>query len=135
MKLLLQAAIRTSKHLTLAILTLVTLLFLTMANQCEMFAVGLMANTGADFFTLFSPEGKKVKDKIHLAEVLQKWDQIDQNHDGVITKRNAAAALAQRKDTNPLSWIMHKVATQFDFEQNFSLLISILIAVALFKAV
>src|SRR5690606_7069580 len=43
--------------------------------------------------------------------------------------------LAQRKDSNPLSWIMHKVAVRFDFEQNVSMLISILIAVALFKAV
>ncbi|HSX26176.1 MAG TPA: ABC transporter ATP-binding protein [Chlamydiales bacterium] len=135
MKLLLIAAIRNSKHLTLAILTFVTLLFLTMANQCEMFSVGLMANTGADFFTLFSPEGKKVKDKIHLSEVVKRWDQIDHNRDGSISKRDAAASIAQRKDTNPLSWIMHKVAAHFDFEQNFSLLIWILISVASFKAV
>ncbi len=135
MSLLLQAAIRNSKHLTLAVLTLVSLLFLTIANQCEMFSVGLMANTGADFFTLFSPEGKRVKDKIHLADVLEKWGQIDHNHNGTITKRDAATAIAQRKDTNPLSWVMHKVAVQFDFEQNFSLLILILVSVALFKAV
>lgn len=135
MSLLLQAAIRNSKHLTLAVLTLVSLLFLTIANQCEMFSVGLMANTGADFFTLFSPEGKKVKDKIHLADVLEKWGQIDHNHNGTINKRDAASAIAQRKDTNPLSWVMHKVAVQFDFEQNFSLLILILVSVALFKAV
>ncbi|OGN63418.1 MAG: ABC transporter ATP-binding protein, partial [Chlamydiae bacterium RIFCSPHIGHO2_12_FULL_49_9] len=135
MKLLLQAALRNSRHLTLAILTLVTLLFLTVANQCEMFSVGLMANTGADFFTLFSPEGKKVKDKLSLADVSRKWELIDQNGDGVITKQDAAAYIAQRKDSNPLSWIMHKMAAYFDFERNFSMLISILVAVALFKAI
>ncbi|MES2273332.1 MAG: ABC transporter ATP-binding protein [Chlamydiota bacterium] len=135
MKLLLQAALRNSRHLTLAILTFVTLLFLTIANQCEMFSVGLMANTGADFFTLFSPDTKKVKDKISLSEVTRRWKSIDQNGDGVISKQEAASHIARRKDTNPLSWVMHKVASYFDFEKNFSMLISILVAVALFKAV
>ncbi|MGB7978058.1 MAG: ABC transporter ATP-binding protein [Chlamydiales bacterium] len=134
MKLLLQAVLRNSKHLTLSILTFVSLLLLTMATQCEMFSVGLMANTGADFFTLFSPEGKKVKDKISLADVTRRWEAIDLNEDGVITKQEAAIYIAQRKDSNPLLWVMHKVAARFDFEQNFSLLISILVAVALFKA-
>jgi ABC-type multidrug transport system fused ATPase/permease subunit len=135
MKLLLQAALRNSKHFTLAVLTFITLLSLTVANQCEMFSVGLMANTGADFFTMFSPEGKKVKDKISIADVTRRWEAIDVNEDGVITKQEAAAFLAQRKDANPLGWIMHKFAAHFDFEQNFSLLISILVAVALFKAI
>src|SRR5690242_18223465 len=135
MKLLLQAALRNSKHLTLAILTFITLLFLTVANQCEMFSVGLMANTGADFFTLFSPDGKKVKDKISMADVTRRWEAIDVNEDGVITKQEAAAYIAGRKEANPLSWVMHKVSSRFDFEQNFSMLITILVAVALFKAV
>ncbi|MDE3045147.1 MAG: ABC transporter ATP-binding protein [Verrucomicrobiota bacterium] len=133
MKLLLQAALRNSRHLTLAMLTLVSLLFLTVANQCEMFSVGLMANTGADFFTLFGGEGKKVKDKIKLEEVLRRWDQIDQDNDGVITKQDAALHIARRKDTNPLYWVMHQVSAHFDVEQNFSLLVAILVGVALFK--
>lgn len=135
MKLLIQAALRNSKHLTLAILTFVSLLCLTIANQCEMFSVGLMANTGADFFTLFTPDGKKVKDKISISDVTKRWEVIDINEDGVITKQEAARYLAGRKDSNPLSWVMHKVASRFDMERNFSLLIWILISVALFKAV
>ena len=134
MKLLLQAALRNSRHFTLAVLTFTALLFLTIANQCEMFSVGLMANTGADFFTLFTPDGKKVKEKISIADVVRRWDSIDANGDGVITKQEAAFSIAQRKDTNPLGWVMHKVASRFDFERNFSLLIEILVAVALFKA-
>ena len=59
MKLLLTAAFRNRRHLTLAISTLIGLLFLTIANQCEMFSVGLMANTEVDFFSMFSGEGKK----------------------------------------------------------------------------
>ena len=134
MKLLLQAALRNSRHLTLAILTLVSLLFSTVANQCEMFSLGLMANTGADFFTLFSPD-KKIKDKIKIDEVLKRWKEIDQNDDGVVSKKDVAHYLAGKKDSNPLSWIMHKISAYLDIEQNFSLLILILVAVACFKAV
>ncbi|MBS0625937.1 MAG: ABC transporter ATP-binding protein [Verrucomicrobia bacterium] len=134
MKLLFFAALRNSKHLTLALLTLVTLLFLTVANQCEMFSVGLMANTGADFFTLFHPEGKKHKDKIALNDVVRTWKEIDHDGDGYINKQDAAIYMAQRKDTNPLNWVMHKVAARFDYEENFTLLIFILVGVALFKA-
>lgn len=135
MRLLLQAALRNGRHFTLALLTLLTLLLLTIANQCEMFSVGLMANTGADFFTLFSPDGKKTKNKLTLSEVEQRWELIDQDADGVISKRDAASYIAQRKDSNPLSWILHKFAARFDIEQNFSLLIWLLVCVALFKAV
>src|SRR5690242_13048950 len=104
MKLLLQAALRNSRHLTLALLSFVTLVMLTVANTCEMFSVGLMANTGADFFTLFSPEGKKVKDKISISDVTRRWELIDVNEDGVITKQEAAAYIAERRNVNPLSW-------------------------------
>lgn len=135
MRLLLQAALRNGRHFTLALLTLFTLLLLTIANQCEMFSVGLMANTGADFFTLFSPDGKKTKNKITLEEVEERWALIDQDGDGAVTKREAASYIAQRKDTNPLSWILHRFASHFDIERNFSLLIWLLVAVALFKAV
>lgn len=94
-----------------------------------------MANTGADFFTLFTAEGKKVKDKISISDVTKRWELIDFNEDGVITRQEAARYLAGRKDTNPLSWVMNKVASHLDVEQNFLLLITILISVALFKAV
>lgn len=134
MRLLLQAALRNSKHFTLAVLTLIGLLFLTIANQCEICSIGLMANTGADFFTLFSPDGKKVKDKISISDIMRKWETIDLNEDGVISKQDAAAYIAQRKGANPLSWAMHWASSQFDFEENFSTLIAILAMVALFKA-
>ena len=135
MKLLLQAALRNSRHFTLAILTFFTLLSLTVATQCEMFSVGLMANSGADFFSLFSPDGKKVKDKISLREVNQRWALIDTNGDGIITKKDASFYIGERKGSNPLGWVMHKVSSHFDLEQNFSMLVAILALVALFKAV
>lgn len=134
MKLLLQAALRNSRHFTLTIVTFLTLLCLTLATQCEMCSLGLMVNSGADFFTLFSPDGKKIKDKVSLKEVMRRWDLVDANHDGVITKQEAAAYIAQ-KDANPLSWVRHQISSKFDVEENILTLIGILAFVALFKAV
>jgi len=135
MKLLIQAALRNSRHLALAIVTLITLLLLTLANQCEMFSVGLMANTGADFFSLFGPDDRGQVKKVRFGDVVQHWELIDRNHDGAITKQDAAVYMAQKKGANPLSWVMHHVASHFDIEENFAMLIEILVAVALFKAV
>ncbi len=135
MKLLLQAALRNSRHLTLTLLTFVTLLSLTVATQCEMCSLGLMANTGADFFSLFSSDGKKIKERIHLKDVIRKWDQIDVNGDGVITKQDAVDYLAKRKDANPLNLLRHWISSRFDLEKNLSTLVAILAFVAVFKAV
>ena len=135
MRLLLQAALRNSRHLTLAIVTVVTLLLMTIANQCEMFSLGLMANTGADFFSLFGPDDKGQVKKVRFGEVVQHWELIDRNHDGAITKQDAAVYMAQRKGANPLSWVMHRIASHFDIEENFAMLIGILAIVAVFKAI
>lgn len=133
MKLLLQAALRNSRHLGLAILTFFTLLLLTTANQCEMFSVGLMANTGTDFFSLFS-DGKKTQNSISLEEVQNRWQEIDLDQDGIINKQDASIAISKKKQANPLHWVMNKMAMQFDLEKNFQTLIAILVFVAIFKA-
>jgi ABC-type multidrug transport system fused ATPase/permease subunit len=133
MRLLFQAALRNSRHLTLAICTFITLILATIANQCEMSALGLITNTGADFFSLFGPEDREVK-KIRFGEVVQNWELIDRNHDGTITKEDASIYMAQKKGANPLQWAMHHIASHFDIEENFSMILIVLIAVALFKA-
>ncbi len=120
--------------MTLAVITVVTLLLLTIANQCEMFSLGLMANTGADFFSLFGPDDKGQVKKVRFGDVVQHWELIDRNHDGAITKQDAAVYMAQRKGANPLSWVMHRIASSFDIEENFAMLIGILSIVAIFKA-
>ena len=76
MKLLLLSAIRSSKHLLLAITALVLLICLTMANQTERCALGMMANNGTDFFKLFS-DGKS--SNVSKADIENRWSQIDEN--------------------------------------------------------
>ncbi|NGX63489.1 MAG: Lipid A export ATP-binding/permease protein MsbA [Candidatus Anoxychlamydiales bacterium] len=137
MRLLFKAALKNSKHLSLAIITMVTLLFLTVADQMEMFSMGFIANTGADFFTLF---GKDRKGKLHsndyvtLGDVQNKWSTIDTDENGVISKKDAAIYIAGRKNSNPLNRMFRIVANKLNIETNFSGMISILVFVALFKA-
>lgn len=139
MKLLLLAALRNRKHLSLLIVTLVTLFALTIGSQLEMFALGIMSNSGADFFTLFSKEqadGRvQAQEVISLEQVQQKWPEIDTTGTKEITKQQATVYLAKRKETNPLNWVLHKAKERFQFANNVAALVIILVSVALFKAV
>jgi len=137
MKLLLQAALRSRRHLSLLIVTFVTLLCLTIASQLEMFALGVLSNNGADFFTLFSTEqaaDAAPQTGISLQEVEAKWNQIDTDQSGTITKAQAASYMAA-KETNPLNWLIKKFRTQFQFSNNIKALVIILMGVAIFKAI
>lgn len=131
MKLLLLAAVRNKKHLFLAIFTFISLLLLTVANQTEMFSIGLMANTGADFFTLF--ENKKA-DAVHFKDLQHRWNKIDKKNKGYITKRDAANFLAQHQNNNVINRVLYTVSSKLNIEQNLVKLIMILALVAFFKA-
>jgi ABC-type multidrug transport system fused ATPase/permease subunit len=139
MKLLLKAALRNRKHLSLLVMTFLTLFALTIASQMEMFALGVMSNTGADFFTLFSPENKQggtpTQEGITLQDVEAKWRQIDTDGTGQITKQQATSFLAQNRETNPLNWILNKIKHKFHLGGNLNVLIILLLSVAVFKAI
>ncbi|KKK86961.1 hypothetical protein LCGC14_2758000, partial [marine sediment metagenome] len=138
MRLLLKAALKNSRHLSLAMITLVTLQFMSIANQMEMFSLGFIANTGADFFTLFGKDRKRKlhsNDKVSLNDVKEKWDAIDTDKNGVISKKDAAIYIAGRKNSNPLNRIFRIVGNKLNLEGNFKGLIYILVFVALFKAI
>jgi len=136
-KLILKAALRNRKHLSLLIATFLTLFALTIASQLEMFALGVLSNTGADFFELFSPAQKsagQIVDGVTLQDVTDKWKEIDKAGHGVITKQNATLFLGQKTETNPLNWLLREVKEKFDFT-SIKALIIILLSVAVFKAI
>ncbi|MES2122500.1 MAG: ABC transporter transmembrane domain-containing protein, partial [Chlamydiota bacterium] len=133
------------KHLSLLIVTFVTLIALTVASQLEMFALGILSHNGADFFALFS-SGKKVEstnpldqrsgvEAISLQQVEKQWSLIDKEGTGSITKQQAAAYMSQKKDENPLNWLIRKVKDRFAFTSNVNALIFALVCVAVFKAI
>lgn len=136
MKLLLQAALRSRKHLSLLIVTFATLLCLTVASQMEMFALGVLSNNGADFFTLFSTEQAPgvPHDSVSMQTIEAKWPEIDKSGTGEITKQQAAAYMAT-KETNPLNWLVREFREHFQFSNNIKALVIILLCVAVFKAI
>src|SRR3990167_9149304 len=134
MKILLQAALRVRKHIYLFLLTFVTLVGLTIANQAEMLTLGVLSNSGADFFALFS--GKKGRtESITLDDVKEKWNSIDQNHTGAITKEDVEDYINKKKDSNPLHRLIHPIKKYFHVEKNLRAFIVLLLIVALIKAV
>lgn len=138
MKLLLRLAIRSRKHLSLLIVTLATLLALTVASQLEMFALGIMSNAGADFFTLFSMEKQErlhSQNTITFEQLQEKWKDIDVEGTGEITKQSASTYLATKRETNPLNWLLNKARTRFQITSNLVALVGMLVCVAMFKAV
>lgn len=145
MKLLIEAAVRSRKHLSLLIVTFVTLIALTIASQLEMFALGILSHNGADFFALFSNEKnvestnplerKAAQESITLQQVEKQWALIDKEGTGAITKQQAAVYMSQKKDENPLNWLIRKVKEKFAFTTNINALIFALVCVAVFKAI
>ena len=139
MKLLLKAALRSRRHLSLLVVTFLTLFVLTVASQMEMFALGVLSNNGADFFTLFSKKKTQAAfnaDAVSLKQVEETWYDIDTDKSGTITKKQATTYItAHKKDANPLNWILGKLKQKFQFSNNVNALVFILLCVAVFKAI
>lgn len=136
MKSLLKLAINSKKHLFLLIATFLSLIFLSVASQLEVFALGILSNKGADAFSLFSSHQKNKTQVIELNTVLERFPQIDKDHKGYITKEEASDyLLSSQADSNPLNWVMYKAKkTIFKGEETLGPLLGMLIFVALFKA-
>ena len=134
MKLLLKAALRAKEHIFWLVMMLVTLFMVTVASQAEMVSLGVLTNTGSDFFTLFQPEGKsKPKSSVTLQDVEARWDVISQGNES-ISKADATKYLS-RNNSNPLGRILHVFKQVFDIEGgNLKVLGLMLILVAVFKA-
>lgn len=143
MNFLLSIALKSKKHLLLFVSTLITLILLVIASQLEVFALGVLSNKGADFFTLFSTQAEspssltqtKDEEKITLKDIEVRWPSIDTEGKGYITKQDASSYLGKRKDINPLNWAIDKVKTKFSLSSNVKALLLTLLGVALFKAI
>lgn len=137
MKLLFQSALRNAKHFSLALITMAMLLFLTVANQMEMFALGMMANTGVDFFTLFGDEKEgqiQSDNQVSFSTVEEKWSKIDKHATGSISKQAAINYLGKRKEANLLSRMSRAIFSKLKLDLSFQGVIMVLVLVAVIKA-
>ncbi|NNM42867.1 MAG: ABC transporter ATP-binding protein [Chlamydiae bacterium] len=109
MKLLMKAALRTRKHLSLVIITFSTLFILTIANQLEMFALGVLSNVGSDFFS---------------EAPVEKVQEV-----------SSSLVSATKFEANPLQFVMKYIKENFQFASNLNALILMLLMIAIFKAI
>ena len=79
MHLLLKAALRNRRHLSLLITSFVTLILLTMANSLEVSALGVLTNV----------------------------DTLTQATGGAVSSPMPEAFMRKPKETNPLNWAIH----------------------------
>lgn len=130
MKLLLKAAFRVHRHLSLFAVTLATLIGLTVSSQMEMFSIGVIADTGTDFFSLFSSGEEHVSKE----EVFEKWKKIDQGEKGIITKDDAQTYMIKKSGNNPLKRVMYHLKRMFHFQDHMKVFVTLLMLVAITKA-
>jgi len=138
MKNLLKLALLSKKHLFLVISTFLSLIFLSIASQCEVFALGVLSNKGPDVFELFSKKTAHFDEevKVELSTILEKFPKIDQEGKGFFTKQEASDYLLKsKKDPNPLNWIIQATKNKFFSTGGVAPLLVTLVAVALFKAI
>lgn len=137
MKFLLKAALSVHRHFTLFLFSFATLIGLTIASQLEMFSLGVLTDTGADFFTMFASKDQNGELNKHVKweDVEGKWEKIDREDRGVITKEAAESYLITRKTHNPLKRVIHKIKRTIRIEENLKAFVILLLFVAAFKAV
>jgi ABC-type multidrug transport system fused ATPase/permease subunit len=107
MLLLLKAALRNRKHLTLLLFSFLALGLLTIANALEISALGVLINA----------------------------DTLSQLMSGKPLAAPTLELLGQHKHTNPLQWIIEAVQQQMGSVSSLRVLVGILISVAIFKAI
>jgi ABC-type multidrug transport system fused ATPase/permease subunit len=131
---LLIRAIRTVKGQAIWLfMTFGTMLLLTLANQVEMLSLGVLSNSGADFFSLFQAKEQEQNKKITLEMVESKWDSISKGKP-YITKEDAVYYLGKH-DENPLARLMHEFKKGLGLHGgNLKALVILLMLVACFKA-
>ena len=136
MKLLFKAALLVHRHLLMLILTFGTLIGLTLSNQMEMFTLGVLSDTGADFFALFASKDEKGAQHDHVTwqEVEHKWQEMDPDQKGVVTKEEAESYLSKQRGHNPLKQVIFKIKKAFRVEKNLKAFVLLLCFVAGFKA-
>lgn len=131
MKLLIHTVLQNRKHYLLMLFTLASMLAMTIGSQLEMFSLGVLTSSGADFFKLFADKGA---DSVSLSQVQEKWATIDPSGTFAITKKAANDFLASGSDPNILNYFIQKIDNFFDLSNSIPVLVAVLLSISIFKA-
>lgn len=138
MRLLFRIAFQNHKHKLLLLLTIISMCLLTLSTQLEIFSLGVITKKGPDFFELFAPikNGELEKtDTVAKEAIDERWNAIDVEEKGVITKSEAEAYLTQRRKKNFIDQVITKLNQIFPIEGNIKNLAFMILFVAIFKAI
>jgi len=113
-------------------------LLFTFSGQLEMFSLGVITKKGPDFFELFAPLDNGVlapANTVTKTELIDRFDALDENNSGTVTKDEAEAFIASHKKPGLINQVLNYINEVLPIEKNISYLIIALIFVALFKAI
>ena len=136
MKLFFKTTLSLRCYCSLFLFTLMTLIGLTIASQMEMFAIGMIADTGSDFFPLFASKNEQGEgnDHLFLEDIKKEWNKIDEEGKGFITKENMQSYMIKKNQNNPLKKLMYKIKKTFHFQHNLKAFITVFLVIAFTKA-
>lgn len=138
MKYLLKIAFSQSKYIFLIILTVIAMGAFTFASYLELVAVGVITEKGASAFELFGRlKHGELREVTHLKrdEVIERFDMMDKNHDGVVTPEDAREYLSQVRRHGFVPKMISYVDSYFPISGNITNLAIMVIVVGILKAV
>lgn len=131
MRLLLKTALKNTRHLYIVLCALFFMMCEPISAQLEIMALGVVAQTSVDFFTLFSPDRKSVE-VITKTQVDSQWSQIDKEGKGEISKKDAMEHLSHSH--NILMRFIQWINRHYNMSGSYITLIIVLLCISLFKA-
>lgn len=138
MKQLLKIACGKSRYFALFTFSLIFSLLFTLSGQLEMFSLGVITKKGPDFFELFAPlENNQLisSTKVEKSTLTTRFDVIDAQNKGFITKQDADQFLAEHKKSGLINRALASIDTVLPIDTNVWYLVVALLFVALFKAI
>lgn len=138
MRQLIQAGLRSRKHLTLLGFTLLTTVALTAANYMEVVSLALMTQRGADFFHVLAPMNDGTLSQageVTEEDYQTRWKQLDRLETGKVNAQDVRLFLQEHRGGNYIQRFLFELDQRWKLQSSLWVFSLFLIGVALFKAV
>jgi len=138
MKHLFKTAFLARQHRLLIVFSVIAMIFLTLASQLEVVALGIITRKGPDFFELFAPvqNGKLEKtQEVSWKEVETRWKELDPTGSGVVTKEDATHFFSEIKGSDLVGEVIQEINRWLPISSSLKALALFIVFVALFKAI
>lgn len=137
MKILFKTALESRRYFWLLGIMIALICLQTVASQLEVFSLGVITKSGPGFFELFGSPANgagTVADEVSKSALLERWNEIDVAHTGVITLPEANGYLTKKKGGDIIASGIAVISEYLPISGNLTNLAIMLVCVALFKA-